>query len=451
MITRFGLTNFKSWAELDIELGPITVLFGPNSSGKTGMLDALLALKQTAASFDRGRHFNFGGSERDYVDLGSFQDVVFDHDNELEVAVRLSWKTGQQYILQSSWGREVRFPAGTMMSYEAHWRLENDQAVIGMLAYELPKASFSMKRVDADQYEIQHQFQLPEYNEEFVSSSTPSQLPPPESCYAIPLEVLKYFGPIAWVFNQRFENLMEQIAYLGPLRDAPRRAYIWAGDVPQVIGKHGERAIEALIAAERSSEKDHTSLLEPVTGWMRQLGLVEDFVIKPIDRDRRYYETRVRTVANAVDDCIADVGFGVSQALPIVTQLFFVPEGSIVLLEQPEIHLHPSAQAALADLFLHVAEERNLQLIIESHSEYLLTRLQRRIAEADYEFANPENIRLYFCEITADGSKITEVEANQYGEIVNWPENFFGDKVGDLNAMSKAGIQRRRREIAESE
>ena len=134
--------------------------------------------------------------------------------------------------------------------------------------------------------------------------------------------------------------------------------------------------------------------------------------------------------------------------LPVITMLFLVPEDTIVLIEQPELHLHPSAQAKLADLFLEVAEKRHLQLIIESHSEHLLRRMQRRIAEIDQPFANPDNIKAYFCEAGADGSKIQAVEVDEYGQIRNWPPNFFGDLAGDLDAMMEAAIERRRRELS---
>ena len=76
MLRRIGLENFKSWKKLDIELAPITLLFGANSSGKTAILQSLLMLKQTAQGFDPGQHINFGGRERDYVDLGSYRDLI---------------------------------------------------------------------------------------------------------------------------------------------------------------------------------------------------------------------------------------------------------------------------------------------------------------------------------------------------------------------------------------
>ena len=81
MLRKIGLQNFKCWKELDIDLAPITLFFGSNSSGKTAILQALLMLKQTARGFDAGQHINFG-DDRDYVKLGSYQDVVYTHDND---------------------------------------------------------------------------------------------------------------------------------------------------------------------------------------------------------------------------------------------------------------------------------------------------------------------------------------------------------------------------------
>jgi predicted ATPase len=170
--------------------------------------------------------------------------------------------------------------------------------------------------------------------------------------------------------------------------------------------------------------------------------LVENFSVIPLNNDRRFYEPKV--TIRGIESALLDVGFGISQVLPVITELFFVPEGSIVLLEQPELHLHPRAQAHLADLFLYVAEKRNLQLIIESHSEHLLRRLQRRIAEVESPFASPKNILMYFCQKGNNGSTIEQVEVDTFGQIANWPDNFFGDITGDLEAMTFAALQRSR-------
>jgi predicted ATPase len=189
-------------------------------------------------------------------------------------------------------------------------------------------------------------------------------------------------------------------------------------------------------------------MIDKVSEWLKKLGLVSEFQLKPIDGMKRFYEPRVKVGSEQTDNSLIDVGFGISQVLPVITQLFAVPEHSIVLLEQPELHLHPSAQAGLADLFLEVAEKRHLQLIIESHSEHLLARLQRRIAESENAFASPEHIKMYFCEPGQDGATIQPVEVDRFGQIANWPQNFFGDISGDLEAMSRAGLKRRKEELA---
>jgi predicted ATPase len=111
-----------------------------------------------------------------------------------------------------------------------------------------------------------------------------------------------------------------------------------------------------------------------------------------------------------------------------------------LLLEQPEIHLHPGVQAGLADVLIEAVKARNVQIIVESHSEHLLRRLQRRIAE---EKLAPADTALYFCAIDAGVSHLTELKVDLYGNIENWPEGFFGDDFGEIAETQKAILRRR--------
>jgi predicted ATPase len=120
---------------------------------------------------------------------------------------------------------------------------------------------------------------------------------------------------------------------------------------------------------------------------------------------------------------------------------YYVPEGSIILLEQPEIHLHPSVQAGLADVFIDAMKTRNVQIVLESHSEHLLRRLQRRVAE---ETIKPADAALYFCRATDDGSQLTGLDVDLYGSIRNWPKDFFGDEFGEMAAITKATMRRKK-------
>jgi predicted ATPase len=142
---------------------------------------------------------------------------------------------------------------------------------------------------------------------------------------------------------------------------------------------------------------------------------------------------------------ITDVGFGVSQILPVLTLCYYVPQGSVIILEQPEIHLHPRVQAGLADVLIDAVKTRRVQIILESHSEHLLRRLQRRIAE---EGIPSSDVALYFCELPDAQSKLTKLEVDMFGYVTNWPPEFFGDELGELAAMTTAAMQRQPAESA---
>ena len=226
-----------------------------------------------------------------------------------------------------------------------------------------------------------------------------------------------------------------------PLRSRPERHYIWRGTKPDVIKPDGANAVQALIA----SDREKSNLFSYVARILQEMDLVDALSIRSIDQNSLLYESTA--TIGGVESSLADVGFGVSQVLPVITMLLSAPEGSIILLEQPELHLHPNAQAALADLLLEVAEKRNLQLIVESHSEHIVRRLQRRIAEASPAFATPENIKMYYCQPGASGATIDEVDLDRFGQISNWPEKFMGDISGDLHTMLKAALERRSQEL----
>jgi predicted ATPase len=133
-----------------------------------------------------------------------------------------------------------------------------------------------------------------------------------------------------------------------------------------------------------------------------------------------------------------DIGFGVSQVLPVITLCYYVPERSIVILEQPEIHLHPAVQMALADAIIDAVKTRSIQVIIESHSEHFLLRLQRRIAEKEL---TPNDARLYFCELQGGESHLLPLQVDNSGNILNYPPDFFGDPLQETLERRKAALK----------
>ena len=177
-----------------------------------------------------------------------------------------------------------------------------------------------------------------------------------------------------------------------------------------------------------------------IAHWLNELGLIRDFSLEEIAKGTNLYRAMVKTSRFSVPTALPDVGFGVSQVLPALVLLYYVPEGATVLMEQPEIHLHPAVQSGLADVMLNVAAVRNVQIVVESHSEHLMRRLQRRVAE---KRALSEDVKLYFVRSNRGTAELSDLRLNEWGEIENWPDNFFGDEMGEIAAITEAALRRR--------
>ena len=242
--------------------------------------------------------------------------------------------------------------------------------------------------------------------------------------------------------REAFEDLFDHLHYLGPRRDDPRHDYSWRVSHPKDIGRYGEDMISALL----SSRVRQLSIEEQILKWLQRLDLIDSYTINSISDTEQNYELLVQQYEDGPEVGLTDVGFGVSQILPVLTLCYYAPEGSILILEQPEAHLHPKAQSELADVLIDVVKNRNIQIILESHSEHLLLRLMRRIAEGEEceEGISVDKTAFHFCEIEGGNSKAEQLKVDEYGNISNWPKDFFGDEMGDVAKKTKAEMKRRK-------
>ena len=217
----------------------------------------------------------------------------------------------------------------------------------------------------------------------------------------------------------------------------PDTATLGRAIIQKASGRRGEKAISALL----SGRIRHLSIDGQILNWLQRLELIDSYNLRPISDTNQDYEFLVKQYKGGPEVRLTDVGFGVSQVLPVLILCYYAPEGSILILEQPEAHLHPKVQSELADVLIDVVKNRNVQIILESHSAHLLHRLQRRIAE---EQISADDTAFYFCQINDSTSEIERLKVDEYGNIRNWPQNFFGDDMGDLVAKTKAEMQRRK-------
>lgn len=434
MFTTMRMKNFKSWEDTgDVRLAPLTVFFGTNSSGKSSLLQMLLLLKQTTESRDRNLVLKTGSAQQGYVNLGTANEITTNDTTDMTLAV--GWHTDLTV---------GGHPLDTL-NLTTHIHAEPSKVHVQSIRYESPRLDVQMNRSGNNRYTLKVDI---DGEEPKRPQGRPRVKLTPQKCYGFSDEALRYYVDTDYLNDivLDFEQQFQRLHYLGPIREYPQRSYVWGGERPSNVGLKGEQAVHALLAGKNErvySTGKRTKLEARVAEWLVELGLAYSFKTQPLVKGGNQYEVRLQRHENSRPVLISDLGIGVSQILPVLVLCYYVLEGSTIIFEQPELHLHPAVQSGLADVFIDVIRNRNVQIIVESHSEHLLRRLQRRIAEGALD---PQQAATYFCDIERSISHIRPLELNIFGQIDNWPADFFGDMAGDIVATLEAGLERQVRD-----
>ncbi len=244
--------------------------------------------------------------------------------------------------------------------------------------------------------------------------------------------------------------MARNVLYLGPLREDPHVLYAPApGDRPGNVGRKGERTIAILhqfghqrIECPKTTGPSVTcTLAEGVSYWLREFGIADKLATQLRPRLGLEPHLDIPDVTRQLD--LTSVGVGVSQVLPVLVMGLHAPRGAVLLMEQPELHLHPALQHRLGDFLLACARQGK-QLIVETHSDHLVTRLRRHIAESPAEDLLPY-IKLIFVERTHGRTSYRPVEVSPLGTLPDWPAGFFDQSATESKEIVRAGVEKRRR------
>jgi len=424
MFTRLKLTNFKAWQDTgEVALKPVTMLLGTNSSGKSSLIQSLLLLKQTVQSPDRTVHLNLGGDEvNDLFNFGSFEDVLnqgataprqfsIAFDFKRHGADRVSGGGFDCSYGQTSSG-SVAIQALTLQANGQHFK-----------AVRREKGAFSIFLDDESQPRIKGRAYAPERSIAFSADA---------------IAALDKDGQLVEDLSLAIRRELEGISYLGPLRRKPERDYPWNKTKPGDVGSDGRGAIDALLASVLLKGEEQNYVVEGVSRWLSSMKVADRLEVRQQGRSNRY-ELIVHRDGIACN--LRDVGIGISQVLPVLVLAYFAPAGSTVILEEPEIHLHPLAQSILAELFVTVSRERNVQFIVETHSEHLFRRMQTLVAKQ--EISTSEAV-MYFVERDGRNARLRELDLDEFGRVRNWPEGFFGDALGETREQARLMFERQK-------
>lgn len=436
MFTSLKLKNFKAWRDSDkIKLSPVTLLLGSNSTGKSSIIQSLLLLKQTITSPDRSIHLNLGGDEvNDYFNFGHFNDVL------TQGATPRQFEISFQFEQPPSRRRNLR-PLNQNRFSAIYAMTSTGAAITQECCLEGNNRKYRAVRREKGAYSI--------YVNDENQPREKSRAFTPERSIALPSEAIKLLGPdggYAEDLSLAIRRELENIAYLGPLRRKPERDYVWNKTRPGDLGVDGIGSINALFSSAFIKSKNiDEDIIAGVSSYLSRMEVAERLEVRQLGHSTRYEIVvhRDGVVAN-----LRDVGIGISQVLPVLTLAHYAPIGSTVLLEEPEIHLHPLAQSILAELFVDISKSRQIQFIVETHSEHLFRRMQTLIAK---ETVTPDYCAMYFVERNGADANLRTLEANEYGAINYWPEKFFGDAMGETRAQAKARAERELRKSAKND
>lgn len=423
MFTELQLKNFKAWRDsTSMRLAPVTMLLGTNSSGKSSLIQSLLLLKQTALSPDRSIHLNLGGDEvNDLFNFGDFDTVlsagIEGEARRFELMFKFSrpaTERVQQGEFSCSYGK-------TSSGAVAVQDLKLSTSGFQLRVIRRDKGAFSLLVND----ETQPRGKGREYA--------------PERSIALPPQAIALLGnegSIVQDLSLAIRRELEDLRYLGPLRRKPERDYVWNKASPGDIGSEGTKTIDALLASALLRDANQGKVFHDVSAWLKRMKVADGIEARQVGRSTRYELVVSR---DGVDANIRDVGIGISQVLPVLTLAHFAPVGSTIVLEEPEIHLHPLAQAVLADLFVETSRTRHVQFIVETHSEHLFRRMQTLIAQ---QKATADGCAMYFVERDNKQARLRALQVDEFGAVANWPEHFFGDSVGEARAQAQARAAR---------
>ena len=514
MLLEVGLTNFKAFGDVAqaAPLSKITLIYGPNSSGKSSIIQALMMLKQSALL--AGNSATIWGliTRGEWIDLGSYSALLHCHDLDRKLGLNLTFgqsmnhvdvqmefvgvtdvdQTGREYYEDSailsrviyrmvrdgnplveaalesnggSWWRVLVSAADASLDtkildfsrtlrflpelrlLELELLLERNQAVLSEHEQGLIRQRARSRRLECSEERGRYQalramteeqrLQLPQLDRDLrrvrdnmralCRKSRPDILRSLERSLT-PKQMLALKG-----IPSSVTEMLSSIRYLGPLRSPPERLYRMSGVGSYTSGLRGEFVPHRLYY--------QPGLISVVNEWFREFEIPYKLRVEKVGDMAITGEHVALLVLEDANTgarvTLSDVGYGVNQLLPVIVEgvdWFMGGDDRVLCVEQPEIHLHPRLQARLGDLMIETIGGRSeKQWVVETHSEMLILRLQRRIREGKLDSSD---VSVLYVEPGADdieGSAIRTLRLDDKGDFIDdWPGGFFEESFQEL-------------------
>lgn len=447
MLERITLENFKAFKKAEIEIKPITILIGPNNGGKSSILQAIGLMKQTINS-NNNDILRFIGD----VDYGDFKAIC--HQNNDKQFIKFRYDFDNNKFFES----KFEMINGELVVTEYSCNNGDFQLLITDIKKSKDDYKFKLHISDFDSESIDKNLKegklfrenflygvsFPITNKNELSLLLSKSLDDYVSNYiskvikqkgSIPnkSELYKHFDNvveklnkvfqiqnISSKFNRDINEEFKNIRYIGPLREPAKRNYI-VGKFNSV-GYKGANAVPILDGNNKLFNSTEKNLID--------LEVVNNLLIDKQNIDKKIIALRMNTSITDKNINFADMGCGTSQLLPIIVEMLLIEDNSLVMVEQPETHLHPKIQQEYTDIVSKIFSSRNndnKKIIIETHSNYILERIRTLIMDTnDPNHIDADDVKIYYIEQNPSKkeSDIQEITISDDGKYSNIPDNY---------------------------
>jgi AAA ATPase domain/Protein of unknown function (DUF3696) len=419
-LVRMTLGGYRCFAQpQSVELRPVTVVLGRNNSGKSALVRAPVVFNtgirtDSPAALDLDMLDQFGGEI-----LESFTDLMYGNRPHGSLDIELEVSDGGGPLTLTATVQNID-EYRTQVVSSVKLQTSHGETRFDWVPHDPPSPTVYSVHIGGQSLgDVHAQFSglLPTHIAEISQEQS---------------------GKIS-ADSSRFRYGYPEIRYFGPFRDRPRREYRLPSRTPTEVGITGENAA-GMLASDyvrgqgKLLQQVNQDLLDNLPGW--SLDVVERGLgIAVMLTSHEDSTLRVN---------LADAGTGVAQVLPIFVQraadlIRRPPRPVLEIIEQPELHLHPAAHGALADLYLTAVKRSNVRFLIETHSETLLLRLRRRIAEG----LDPDTVAIYFVEHRGSAATVRRIKVDGDGNLDYWPEGVFSEDYEEARALATAQLDKR--------
>ncbi|KXZ64236.1 AAA family ATPase [Acinetobacter venetianus] len=465
MITNYSIENFKVFEKkTELNFSPITLIYGPNSSGKSSIIQSLLILKESLLKPNKANALR---SNNDYFQLGGYTSVVNKHVTDKDIKFELttdllnykfsycknnfnSLKGSFLYkmVIEESKNGKKLFEFVSKKeenSLNLYKRNISSDFLERFLDKEIGgKGSFDFvsKRFEGGTNNKNRERVISKFKDNFFLKRDQKIFPDILSSKEV--DSNKKIGEgfnindidtvLARVIERNIDSdlarkdfilneRLSRLSYIGPLRPHPKRMYAIENNISNTVGQVGENFLNFLTVDEK--------YLEDINNILNDFGIKYNVELYRNDHDiiGDTVSLILKHRDNGLTATLVDVGFGIGQLLPILIE-GLVKKKSTICIEQPEIHLHPKLQANLANFFAKdIQSSKANQWIIETHSEALLLRFQRLVR---HKILKPDDISIIYVDTTKD-EKTIHIPLDEDGDFaVAWPNGFFEERLDEM-------------------